>query len=121
MGGVDICKEMIAVATNAGNVKYYKQMMVADVKRNGLNQFKDGSVDVIVSCNVLMQDKKNGHPNENFLIEADRLLKDGGWMIITRRFHGIHLGMQLYAYLMIAQQLGWNNVFASRIREIFYV
>merc|ERR1712228_365399 len=119
--GFDISKEMIDIAKTTKNDLYYTELMILDCKRNELKRFEDGSVDVIVSCNCLMQNKEIGHPDETFLIEANRLLAVGGWMVITRRFHGIHLGMQLYAYLMIAQQLGWKNVFASRVREVFFI
>jgi len=121
--GFDVSEEMISIAKHEKNKfdVYYKDMVVWDCKRNELRQFGDGTVDIITSSNCMMQDKQSGHPNETFLIEANRLLKVNGWMVITRRFHGLHLGLQLYSYLMIAQQLGWKNVFASRIREIFYI
>eukprot|EP00485_Elphidium_margaritaceum_P014466 CAMPEP_0202728394 /NCGR_PEP_ID=MMETSP1385-20130828/185603_1 /ASSEMBLY_ACC=CAM_ASM_000861 /TAXON_ID=933848 /ORGANISM="Elphidium margaritaceum" /LENGTH=479 /DNA_ID=CAMNT_0049394641 /DNA_START=13 /DNA_END=1449 /DNA_ORIENTATION=- len=119
--GFDIAPDLIEICKQQKFDRFYEQLQAFDCQRDELTQYKDGSVDIIVSCNCMMQHKKIGHPNEAFLIEADRLLKDNGWMVITRRFHGIHLGLELYAYLMIAQQLGWKNVFASRIREIFYI
>ena len=119
--GYDISQDMISIAKDNGFDKYYKDMITMDCKRGEISQFKDGSIDVIISCNCIMQDKKMGHPSEIFLVEANRLLKDNGWFVVSRRFHGVHLGLQLYAYIMIAQQLGWKNVFASRIREVFYI
>merc|ERR1711933_582873 len=119
--GVDISEEMISIAKQNKFNEYYNDMIVLDCKKNELSQFKDGSIDIITSSNCIMQDKQIGHPNETFLIEANRLLKINGWFVVTRRFHGVHLGLQLYAYLMIAQQLGWKNVFASRCREVFFI
>ena len=119
--GFDISKEMLSIGKDNGYNKYYKDMICMDCKREEIKQFNDSSIDIIISCNCIMQDKKIGHPSETFLIEANRLLKQNGWFVVTRRFHGIHLGLQLYAYLMIAQQLGWKNVFASRVREVFFI
>merc|ERR1712129_63099 len=114
--GFDISKEMICCAQSAQNDEFYQNMKILDCRGNELKSFVAGSVDAIVSGNRLMQNKEIGHPDETFLIEANRLLASGGWLVVARRFYGIHLGMQLYAYLMIAQQMGWKNVFASRIR-----
>eukprot|EP01084_Bolivina_argentea_P001825 3376_1 len=119
--GFDISEGMIGIGKDNKFDEYYENMDVFDCKKNELKQFNDGTVDVVVSVNCIMQDKKIGHPTENFLIEVNRLLKVGGWFLVTRRFNGVHLGIQLYVYIMIAQQLGWKNVFASRVREIFYI
>merc|ERR1712150_340470 len=118
--GDEIEKESELKALTIYGYEFSAEMTVLDCKQKEV-PLKDGTVDVLVSSDCIMKDKKLGHPDEKFLVEAHRLLREGGWFVVTRRFHGVHLGLELYAYFIVAQQLGWRNVFASRIREVFYV
>ena len=119
--GYDFSKEMINISKLNGFNKYYKSMIELDIKKKSI-PLNDGTINIIISNNCLMMDKKLGNPNENFLIEISRLLKIGGYAIFTKRFIGSHPGYhELIPYLLFGDELGWKHIKAARIRDTYYL